>query len=243
MLSLTTTDAVFHPPSHAVPARKDAILVAACEHFARYGFRGASLRDIARDAGVSLTLLNHHFDNKAGLLSAVVSASRPLLQRRTDALNRLRTTGLGGFDVRDLVRACVGIEFEAAASTEGLLFLRLEARLLSDAAPEAELVRRHLEGATKSFVEALLSCYPRATHRAAASAYLCVSATLLRLLTGADSILAGDDARAITIVPNDRIRIERLLVAGIDAMLAAAELKTDGADLGAAPAQDGCEST
>ena len=53
--------------------RKQAILLAATEHFGRFGFRGASLRDIARSAGVSLTLLNHHFGSKAQLLEELLS--------------------------------------------------------------------------------------------------------------------------------------------------------------------------
>ena len=73
--------------------RKSAILVAANHHFAHYGFRGASLRDIARDAGVSLTLLNHHFGSKFQLLAAVIENRRPMLEERSTGLIALMETG------------------------------------------------------------------------------------------------------------------------------------------------------
>lgn len=202
------------------PNRRDAILAAACEHFGRHGFRGASLRDIARDAGVSLTLLNHHFGDKAGLLSAVVIANRPILRQRADALERLRKTGLGAFDLRDLVHAWAGAAFDAAERREGLQFLRLVARMMDDTAPETATLRRQMDDASVSFIDALTACYPHASRRAAATASLCVSACLLRCLTSDGLVATDGDAGRSAMTSYDRAGIERLLVAGIDAMLA-----------------------
>lgn len=53
-------------------ARRESILAAAYEHFARYGYHGASLRDIAAAAGISHAGLRHHFATKEGLLLAVL---------------------------------------------------------------------------------------------------------------------------------------------------------------------------
>jgi TetR/AcrR family transcriptional regulator len=50
---------------------RDAILQAARTEFARAGFHGAKMRDIAQRAGVSQGLLHHHFNGKDGLWSAV----------------------------------------------------------------------------------------------------------------------------------------------------------------------------
>jgi AcrR family transcriptional regulator len=44
--------------------RREAILAAAHEQFARYGFRRTSMEDIAREAGVSRPALYLHFRNK-----------------------------------------------------------------------------------------------------------------------------------------------------------------------------------
>src|ERR1700750_2172301 len=91
--------------------RKKAILVAANHHFAHHGFRGASLRDIARDAQVSLTLLNHHFGSKYQLLSAVIDSHRTMLDARAAATLQLVTAGQGRFTLRDLVQVWIRIGF------------------------------------------------------------------------------------------------------------------------------------
>src|SRR5436190_1642169 len=51
---------------------RHAILRAAIERFARDGFRVASVADIARDAGVSGTLVYAYFPNKEALFLAAV---------------------------------------------------------------------------------------------------------------------------------------------------------------------------
>lgn len=204
--------------------RKDAILNAASDHFGRFGFRGASLRDIARDAGVSLPLLNHHFGCKSALLSAVVAANRPMLQQRVAVLERLTSAGAGGFAPRDLVRAWIGIGFETAALPEGLQFLRLLARVIDDPSEDGvEGVRNQLDEAALVFIDALQQCYPEASRHAAASTYLCVSASLLKILVGGRRMLriAGADQAQPPSV--DLARLERFLVAGIDAALGTRE--------------------
>jgi AcrR family transcriptional regulator len=50
---------------------RDASLEAARIEFARAGFHGAKMRDIAERADVSQGLLHHHFNGKEGLWSAV----------------------------------------------------------------------------------------------------------------------------------------------------------------------------
>lgn len=52
-----------YPPSDG----RNAILEAGLAMFAADGFHGATMRDIAREAGVSQGLLHHHFGGKDGL--------------------------------------------------------------------------------------------------------------------------------------------------------------------------------
>jgi len=54
------------------PAR-EAIAAAAVRHFAAYGFSGASLREILRDAGANVAAAHYHFGSKEELYREVVS--------------------------------------------------------------------------------------------------------------------------------------------------------------------------
>jgi len=217
--------------------RKNAILNAANHHFAHHGFRGASLRDIARDAQVSLTLLNHHFGSKFQLLSAVIDAHRAMLDERASALIALMRARPGRFTVRDLVQVWIRIAFEAAAQPEGEQFLRLMARVLDDSSEEgAQVVREKLDDAALVFIDALQQCYPGATRYAAASAYLYVSASLLKFLVGSKRVFrlaqagAPADPRG-----EDQARLTRFLVAGIEAAL---QTHVGANDVGRAPRVD-----
>lgn len=209
--------------------RKSAILLAANQHFASHGFRGASLRDIARDAGVSLTLLNHHFGSKFQLLAAVIDAYRPMLDARSTALLAVTQNGPGSFTVAELLQAWIRIGFDTAKDPDGEMFLRLVARVIDDSSEEAvQAVRDKLDDAALVFIDALQQCYPAATRYAAASAYLYVSATLLKFLIGSKRLFR----LALTGAPEnrgaeDRARLLRFLVAGIDAAMREEDVDED----------------
>jgi len=169
--------------------RKSAILLAANSHFAHHGYRGASLRDIARDAGVSLTLLNHHFGSKFQLLSAVIEAHRKVLDDRASSMNALMASPTG-FTVRDMVVAWVRLGFETAANTDGEVFLRLVSRVIDDPEEEAvQIVREKLDDGALIFVDALLRCHPQASRYTAACAYMWFNASLLKFLIGSKRLL------------------------------------------------------
>lgn len=52
--------------------RKDAIVRSAVETFARYGFRGSTIKRLARDAGISEALVYRYFTSKEELFEAVL---------------------------------------------------------------------------------------------------------------------------------------------------------------------------
>lgn len=56
-------------------ATRAAILAAGRAHFARSGYEGAFLRDIAADAGADAALINRYFGGKEGLFVAVLQSS------------------------------------------------------------------------------------------------------------------------------------------------------------------------
>ncbi len=54
---------------------RERILRSASELFAKYGFSGASVRDIAYDSDVNVAAINYHFGNKHNLYWSVVKQS------------------------------------------------------------------------------------------------------------------------------------------------------------------------
>ena len=84
------------------PLRREAILAAAEEVFARSGYHGASLDDIAQAAGISKALIYEHFASKRELHASLVNAHVEEIFRRLQANAETGTTGeerlRGGID-------------------------------------------------------------------------------------------------------------------------------------------------
>jgi AcrR family transcriptional regulator len=84
------------------PLRREALLAAAEEVFARSGYHGASLDDIAQAAGVSKALIYEHFVSKRELHASLVTAHVEEIFRRLEANAQAGTTGeerlRGGID-------------------------------------------------------------------------------------------------------------------------------------------------
>lgn len=59
----------------AAAQTKERIISAALKEFAQHGFEGASLRNIAKQAGTTHGLIRHHFGSKDDVFRAVVDAS------------------------------------------------------------------------------------------------------------------------------------------------------------------------
>ena len=75
------------PPPPAVPDAGQRLILAATRVFERDGLRGATTREIAREAGVNEVTLFRHFHSKDGLLAAAmahkVAAHADLMQSTT----------------------------------------------------------------------------------------------------------------------------------------------------------------
>jgi AcrR family transcriptional regulator len=84
------------------PLRREAILAAAEEVFARRGYHGASLDDIAQAAGISKALIYEHFTSKRELHASLVNAHVTEIFRRLEANAETGTSGeerlRGGID-------------------------------------------------------------------------------------------------------------------------------------------------
>jgi TetR/AcrR family fatty acid metabolism transcriptional regulator len=87
--------------------RKHQILDAAARVFASKGFHAATIKDVARDAGIADGTIYNYFDNKTALLFAIFERMRDTLQPRA-VFAELRPD-----DVRGAVRAFVSLPLMA----------------------------------------------------------------------------------------------------------------------------------
>jgi TetR/AcrR family transcriptional repressor of mexJK operon len=120
-------------------AKTTAMLDAARAHFFSRGYEGTRLDQVAADAGVSKVTIYNRFGDKAGLLSACVSAECERMQAEmaldsadcrsfTERLNRF------GFTLLTFIFSPEHIGFDRMISTEGVRSPQL-AHLFFDAGP------------------------------------------------------------------------------------------------------------
>ncbi len=81
--------------------RREQIVRAALEAFARNGFHGTTLREISRAVGISDAGLLHHFGSKERLLTAVLEARDALESEHFEEYDHSPEARLSG--VRDLI--------------------------------------------------------------------------------------------------------------------------------------------
>lgn len=97
-------------------ARKNQILDAAARVFAHKGFHAATIKDIARDAGIADGTIYNYFDNKTTLLFAIFERMRDALQPTAPVAN------LQPDDVRGAIRGFVSLPLLALRGDNFELF-------------------------------------------------------------------------------------------------------------------------
>ncbi|WP_256737502.1 TetR/AcrR family transcriptional regulator [Pseudomonas sp. dw_358] len=159
-MSVTDTD-----PSTEAPApkrrrapkgemRRAALLDAATQVFARDGYLGASMRDVADIAGITTVGLLHHFPNKVALLRALLDRRD---QRITERFGDLVTSpDLEGF--LQFLRLSMGFSVESADECQASVMINTES--LSDKHPaypwyqeKFDMVHGHAQAHLASLLE------------------------------------------------------------------------------------------
>ncbi len=182
---------------HSAGSRRTAILESASRAFANFGLRGASLRDIAKDAGVSLTLLDHHFGAKASLLAAVVDAHRNACERKIAPLRASLMALDGSLTSQRLISEWVDYEFELSATRQGRHGLNMVLRLAADLEVDPE-VRKNINCSERVVMTALQRLQPMLDEHQARRTWCLASAALYAaVLNLDDSRIAGDDSELL----------------------------------------------
>ncbi|WP_159979531.1 MULTISPECIES: TetR/AcrR family transcriptional regulator [unclassified Novosphingobium] len=99
-------------------ATRNQILDASEILFARNGYLGTSLRDIAHEAGVRMGLVHYHFGNKHLILDAALERKLDLLRSTIAESFARRQAQPGTFGLEEIVAAFI-LPFLHAASTDG----------------------------------------------------------------------------------------------------------------------------
>ena len=110
------------------------IIAAAREEFARRGFAGARVNQIARRAGVNKQLLFYYYHSKRGLFQAVLAAAAAELEAR------IGTAGPSTGTPLERLRAALTVQFEFLSQQSDLVALLRQAGF--DVAPFAPAIKR-----------------------------------------------------------------------------------------------------
>lgn len=113
-------------------SRQTRILDAVVDLLGREGISGVSMRAVAREAGVSLGLVNYHFEDKTNLIRAAL--------RRVEAQDLAMVEPDPGLPARERLRVALRRVAEPELLTTEYLSLRLQLWALARAHPDFEQI-------------------------------------------------------------------------------------------------------
>ena len=132
--------------------KRQHILEVAEVVFAKRGFAGTHMREIAREAGVNKTMLYYHFDNKAALYGQIAASYlRPIFARLEDILSR-----------ESSLEETVGEIYDMYAHLFARKGERLRPLLAREIAAGAPLIKNFLKDRTPQIFELWSSKFARA---------------------------------------------------------------------------------
>jgi AcrR family transcriptional regulator len=198
---------VVERPTEDLTARA-RIRDAALEEFARYGFDGATIRGIARAAGVSAGLVQHHFGSKEGLRRACDEAALDLVRRKMLAAQEGQIGDPGVL---------------AALYAAGRPLARYLARAMTDGSAGAATLLDEFAGATETFLSATWpERFPSGSHRARDAAVMLVA------LSAGPMVLHEHVARQMGLDPWKDIPSPRISLAQLDVFESMGEYLASG---------------
>ena len=194
--------------------RKADILLAAEKLFAQRGYHAVTIRQIAAEAGVPLSLVGYHYGPKDALFQAIFAHWNSTIEERLRDLKHART-------LPRIIDAFVGPVLRMRASAEGEYYALLVARELFHVQEESDRVMRNFfDPLAHAFIDGLNIALPHATRGQVAWGYQFALGALLQHIS--DNRIArlsrGQSA------PNDPAAaalLTRFIVGGLRAALPA----------------------
>jgi AcrR family transcriptional regulator len=177
---MTGTDASA-PRRRDAAATRQAILKSARAAFARAGYDGAGVREIAKGAGVTAMLVNRYFGSKEGLFGEVVADTMADPVILTPA--NLAATDLG----RTLAEALVGLTGSAAHPLDGFLIL-----FRSASSPAAARIAREQIARIHHATATGAAGGPHAAERAALFLSIVAGVQMMRQMIGLEALAEAE---------------------------------------------------
>lgn len=143
---------------------RERILKTAERLFAKRGFDGVSVRELAGAANVNIASIGYHFHSKEGLLAEVYRRHcEPLIEERLRGLAAAsRLTGAAR--IAAIIEAFVRPALQQVDVEEGETFIRLRAVLSGENSDLLEkLVAENFDQSSSAFIDALCECLPHLT--------------------------------------------------------------------------------
>jgi AcrR family transcriptional regulator len=142
-------------------ATKEQILDVAERHFAAYGFAGASLRAIIKDAQVNVAAVAYHYGNKEDLFDAVVRRfAVPVVTEQLRVLDSMETATLTAVLEAFYLPPLKVIKSKGRGGQTLALFL---GRMQTEPDPIFSMVDEHFRECRNRFVSAFSECMPAAS--------------------------------------------------------------------------------
>ena len=138
------------PQSPDYDKRRDAILAAAAHLYARHGFQGASVADLAKACRTSKSLIYHYFPSKDDILYAAMAAHLDALVAAAEAATQ---SGSAEGKLRALTRAFMRL-YAGAQDSHKVLLNELD-NLPPARRAEVVAKQRRIIGAVETLVRAL----------------------------------------------------------------------------------------
>jgi TetR/AcrR family transcriptional regulator, fatty acid metabolism regulator protein len=212
------------PPTREA-ARRGTILRAAVEVFARKGYHGCRIADVAKEAGVAYGLVYHYFQSKEELLGSVFEASW------TGFVGRVAELAQAPGALEEKVRGITHLAFEAyRVDPRGVKVLILEIAR----SPAAGRVKRH--SAFQEVVRIIEGMFQAAQARGELGPEfdprLCAAVLFGSIEVGLTSFVVGlFDSRDEAALARAEAQIARTFLRGVLTPAAELEWKSDTSDI------------
>lgn len=139
---------------------KQQILDVAEHHFGLYGFAGASLRGIIKDANVNVAAVAYHYGTKEALYDAVVERfAAPVVSEQLKMLEVVKVPAMTDVLLAFYLPPLQLLKKAKSGKTLALFLGRMQ----TEPEPIFSLVDKHIAECRRRFIEAFRQCMPTAT--------------------------------------------------------------------------------